>query len=99
MTTYIVLLRGINVGGKNKIPMVALKQHLEDHGFTDVLTYIQSGNVLLKSDLDTKTLGKKIETILSENFALDSSIIKVLALTRQQLEAIVKNKPKDFGEH
>ena len=45
MHRYVVLLRGINVGGKNKIPMAALKECLEDQGLRDVRTYIQSGNV------------------------------------------------------
>ena len=47
MTTYIALLRGINVGGHNKIPMKELKQLLADAGFADVRTYIQSGNILI----------------------------------------------------
>ena len=50
MNTYIVLLRGVNVGGKNKVPMTGLKRCLEELGFSNVLTYIASGNVILKSD-------------------------------------------------
>ncbi|MDH3301107.1 MAG: DUF1697 domain-containing protein [Acidimicrobiia bacterium] len=44
---YVVLLRGINVGGHNKVPMAALREKLSDRGFDDVTTYIASGNVLL----------------------------------------------------
>jgi len=47
MTQYLALLRGINVGGKNIIKMSDLKSCFENNGFTDVLTYIQSGNVSL----------------------------------------------------
>ena len=74
MTTYIAMLRGINVGGKNKIPMAELKARLEDLGFKGVTTYIQSGNVILRSDLDAKTLRAKIEDMLaSSNGASNSS--------------------------
>lgn len=99
MNTYLLLLRGINVGGKNKISMTTLKQILEDRGFRSVTTFIQSGNIILQSNLSAGVLSQKIENLLSENFTLDSSIIKVLALTRDQLRAIIKNKPEGFGEH
>ena len=52
MTTYVALLRGINVGGKNLIKMPALKACFEENGFEDVATYIQSGNVLFSSPED-----------------------------------------------
>ena len=47
MTRYLVLLRGINVGGRNRVPMAALRELLESHGHTNVSTYIASGNVIL----------------------------------------------------
>lgn len=97
-TPYVVLLRGINVGGKNKIPMADLRQFLEEEGFSDVSTYIQSGNVILRSDLDAATLSRKIEAMLTKKFKLDSSLIKVMALTKGQLKAVIDNKPKGFGE-
>ncbi len=98
MNTYLLLLRGINVGGKNKISMTELKRCLEEEGFSDVRTYIQSGNVLLQSDLDAQTLSRKVEKSLPKRFKLDSSIIKVLALTHDQLRTVVHNKPKGFGD-
>lgn len=98
MNTYIILLRGINVGGKNKIPMAALKRRLEEQGFTHVTTYIQSGNVILKSTLDAKTVGQTIERLLTTAFKLDSPTIKVLVLTPEQLQAVIDNKPAGFGE-
>lgn len=97
MKTYVMLLRGINVGGKNKISMTELKLFLEEQGSNNVMTYIQSGNVILQSDLDAKTLGRKVEKSLPRKFKLDSSIVKVLVLTNKQLQMIVKNKPKGFG--
>jgi len=53
MTTYIALLRGINVSGHNKIKMAELKQLFTDLGFSDVTTYIQSGNVVFQSEQST----------------------------------------------
>lgn len=98
MKTYVILLRGINVGGKNKLPMAALKTCLEDLGFTDVLTYIASGNVILKSDKTPAAIKDLIEEALPATFKLDSELIKILVLSRQQLQAVVNKKPKGFGE-
>lgn len=95
---YVALLRGINVGGKNKIPMAELKFSLKEAGFRDVSTYIQSGNVILQSDLDGPATSRKIEALLSSKFRLDSSIIKVVCLTPDQLQAVIDKKPAGFGE-
>jgi uncharacterized protein (DUF1697 family) len=97
MKSYAVLLRGVNVGGKNKIPMAALKERLQKTGFQDVTTYIQSGNVIVRSDRDPATIGSRVEAVLTSNFRLDSSIVKVLVLTYEELHAIVENRPKAFG--
>ena len=98
MTSYVVLLRGINVGGKNKVSMAALKTCLEELGYANVSTYIASGNVLLESDKQPAAIQTHIETALPKVFKLDSELIKVLALSRAQLQAVVDNKPKGFGE-
>jgi uncharacterized protein (DUF1697 family) len=98
MTTYVILLRGINVGGKNKVPMASLRKCLEELGFSNVLTYIASGNVILESDKPTDEMRSQIEKALPESFKLDSELIKVLVLTRNQLQAVVDNKPEGFGE-
>jgi uncharacterized protein (DUF1697 family) len=99
MKKYVVLLRGINVGGKNKVSMATLKTTLEEMGFENVVTYINSGNIVLQSALNAKTITQQIETMLPLTFKLDSSLIKVLVLTHEQLRAIVKSKPQGFGEH
>lgn len=98
MKTYVVLLRGINVGGKNKVSMAMLKAALEALDFKNVRTYINSGNVVLQSTLDAKTIAQQIEVMLPLTFKLDSSLIKILTLTYEQLQAIVESKPKGFGE-
>jgi uncharacterized protein (DUF1697 family) len=98
MNTYVILMRGINVGGKNKMPMSGLKKCLEDLGFSDVSTYIASGNVILKSDKRPKEIKAQIEEALPERFELDNELIKVLVLTRDQFQAVIEDKPKGFGE-
>ena len=65
MNTYLVLLRGINVGGKNKIPMADLKKCLEDNGFDQVSTYIASGNVILRSSRSAQD----VKSIIEEDIA------------------------------
>ena len=64
LKTYIVLLRGINVGGKNKVPMSELKNCLEELGFSNVSTYIASGNVILESDKHPTAIKARIEKSL-----------------------------------
>ncbi len=97
MTTYIALIRGINVGGKNKMPMSKLKSVLETHGFSDVSTYIASGNVILKSKRPASEVQDVFEKILPKNFDLDTKLIRVLVLTHEQLKTIVHKKPHGFG--
>jgi uncharacterized protein (DUF1697 family) len=99
MTTYLLLLRGINVGGKNKIPMSSLRKCLEELGFTNVATFIASGNVILDSSKKPLEIKLIIEKALSVSFKIDSEVIKVLVLTCKQLQAIIDHKPKGFGEH
>jgi uncharacterized protein (DUF1697 family) len=98
MTAYLVLLRGINVGGKNKVPMAGLRTLLEGLGFKNVSTYIASGNVFLDSDLSAAKVAAKIEAALPKAFKLDAELIRVAVLTGDDLEAVVKNRPKGFGD-
>ena len=96
MNQYLVLLRGINVGGKNIIKMVDLKSSFEEMGFSNVLTYIQSGNVVLQSeDKDKAAITAKIEKGLSKRFNFEA---KVVVISRKELAAIVKSAPEGFGE-
>jgi uncharacterized protein (DUF1697 family) len=98
MTRYVVLLRGINVGGKNIVPMAALRAMLGELGYSDVATYIASGNVILGSDRKPATIKREIEAALPKAFRLHSELVAVLVLTRAQLKAIVDGKPPGFGE-
>lgn len=90
MTIYIALLRGINVGGKNKIKMADLKRMLESIGLSRVETYIQSGNVLFESNEKEDTLRKKIEYEIETIFGF--SVVVVLR-TAAELERIIQDCP------
>jgi uncharacterized protein (DUF1697 family) len=98
VTSYLVLLRGINVGGRNKLPMGGLRQLLEDLGYADVSTYIASGNVLLRSDRSAAEIKERVEDALPRAFQLHSELIAVLVLTHAQLRAVVDQKPEGFGD-
>ncbi|MFL5684690.1 MAG: DUF1697 domain-containing protein [Chloroflexota bacterium] len=98
LTTYLVLFRGINVGGKNKVPMAELKALLTELGFEDVRTYIQSGNAVLRSKESAETITRKIEQTLPTRFKLDSELIRVLVLSRAELDAVIAGRPDGFGD-
>ena len=94
-TFFIALLRGINVGGKNSVKMERLKQVFDDMGFSDVKTYIQSGNVIFQTpESDKLKLTDRIEKQLQNNFSAE---IKTLVLTADDLAEAVENAPENFG--
>lgn len=96
MSQYLVLLRGINVGGKNIIKMADLKASFEEMGFSSVVTYIQSGNILVQSDeKDKAVLTTRIEKGLSKRFNFDA---KVVVIAQKELAGIVKSAPEGFGK-
>lgn len=95
-TRYIALLRGINVGGKNKIKMTDLKACFESLDFEEVLTYIQSGNILFTAQTESvSVLTLKIERALSKRFKYQALVI---VLTSKQLTKAIKQAPKNFGK-
>ncbi len=98
MNTFAILIRGINVGGKNTVPMTGLKKCLQELGFSNVATFIASGNVILTSDKSAAEIKAQVEKALPESFKLDRELIKVLVLTREQLQAVVDNRPEGFGD-
>lgn len=94
---YVALLRGINVGGKNKIAMSELKTCFEKLDLTNVKTYINSGNVVFESNKKAKDIARQVETLLPTLFKLDSDLIKVHILSEKELEDVIKKAPKGFG--
>ncbi|SNR72956.1 Uncharacterized conserved protein, DUF1697 family [Lutibacter agarilyticus] len=91
MASYIALLRGINVTGHNNIKMADLKQLFLNLGHLNVTTYIQSGNVIFNSKkTNIETLEKEIIDTVYKNFGYN---IKVLVITKTELETIFNNNP------
>ncbi|MCJ8012479.1 DUF1697 domain-containing protein [Paenibacillus sp. KQZ6P-2] len=92
MTVYAALLRGINVGGHNKIKMSELREVLEAAGCEQVQTYIQSGNVVLKSVLKPDALKQLIEKEINDAFGLN---IPVIIRSSADITAILQQCPYD----
>ncbi|KAA6340553.1 hypothetical protein EZS27_011595 [termite gut metagenome] len=93
-TRFLALLRGINVGGNHIIKMNDLKNAFEGMGFTDVVTYIQSGNVIFSADGEKTSLTAAIEKHLSQKFHYEASMA---LLTAGEMEAVIAHIPKGFG--
>ena len=91
MTRFVVLLRGVNVGGHNRLPMAELRQALTDDGLESVRTYIQSGNIVLDSPTDeVEIVAARVRSVIARGFALD---IPVIALTAAELRAVSDANP------
>ncbi len=96
MTTYLGFLRGVNVGGKGLIKMSQLSEALTSAGFTDVRTYIQSGNILFsaaRSDMDK--LARQIKTVIEQRFKLS---VEVVVFSKSQWQGIIGSAPKWWGK-
>ncbi|WP_027231547.1 DUF1697 domain-containing protein [Phyllobacterium sp. UNC302MFCol5.2] len=92
MTTYIVLFRG--VGGATLLPVKPLKDALVDAGFDKVATYINTGNVVLVSELQRQTILQRVASIALENFAFSKAI---MILDRQEWSSLIAGNP--FPQH
>src|SRR6266446_8529586 len=91
MTTFVSLFRGINVGGHQTIRMDALKELYASLGFKDIVTYIQSGNIVFTSDdADLSQLPRHIEDGFAQKFGFHA---KVMVRTSGELKDIVDNNP------
>jgi uncharacterized protein (DUF1697 family) len=86
----IVLLRGINLGATNRVAMPALRELLGERGFEDVRTYVQSGNIVLRSGLSPARLADECRGAIAERFGLE---IDVLARTRDELAEVIARNP------
>ncbi|WP_445945373.1 DUF1697 domain-containing protein [Shewanella sp.] len=95
MQTYIILLRGINVGGNNLLPMKALTQVLTDAGFSQIKTYIQTGNILLQSPhsshgSDGAQLERDIAKLIDTHFGFTPNIMQ---LSLSEFSSAAANNP------
>ena len=92
---HIILLRGVTPNGKNAIPKMSyLVDILTEAGFQQVRTYIQSGNIILESDLDLKKIRERVHTLINENIGAD---LKMVIKNKSDFKKIVQENP--FGEH
>lgn len=91
MTTYVALLRGINVGGHRQVPMEALRRVVESVGHADVATYIASGNVVFDTpERDTRAVADELEIALLEAFGFG---VEVVVRTAGEMAAIAAENP------
>ena len=92
---HLALLRGINVGGKNRVPMAELREAFEQMGFAEVGTYINSGNVFFRAPRQKRAeLAAGIEDALSKRFGFE---LKVVVVTEAELRAVIEAAPRGFG--
>lgn len=92
--TYVALLRGINVGGNNIIPMAALAKVFERLGFASVKTLIASGNVIFVAPKqDPRKLERTIEKALAKEFDYDA---RVVVKSKTEIDAIIKGLPMEW---
>lgn len=90
MQSYIGFLRGINVGGQKKIKMADLRLSLEKSGFSDVKTYIQSGNLILKSEKQAKSIMSSVQECIKKDFGFE---VPTLVLITSEIKSILENMP------
>lgn len=87
---HAILLRGINIGPTNRMSMAGLREALGRRGFEEPRTYLQSGNVVMDSDLAPIALEQAVAGVIAEEFGLE---IPVLAITASALAAVIEANP------
>ena len=90
MARHVVLLRAVNLGSRNKVAMPKLRDALTAAGYDDVITYVQSGNVVLSSSQSANHVAAGVHDVIAAEFGLD---IKVVVRSAAQLRAVVKGNP------
>jgi len=90
VTVFAVLLRAVNVGGRNKVPMAELRELLGDLGFDEVATYIQSGNVVCSSSKKAPAVANTIKQAIADTFGHD---IAVIVRTASEIAALIDTFP------
>lgn len=95
MRRYIALLRGVNISGKNKVPMAELKLGFESLGFSDVRTWLNSGNVVFSGEeTEPAALTGQIEGMIQRRFGLE---IPVFVLPQEELADTLRHAPDWWG--
>lgn len=90
MARHIALLRGINLGSRQRVHMPALRDLLAGHGHANVTTYVQSGNVVLDSHLQAATLERRLRRQIADGLGVD---VPVIVRTRDELAEVIERDP------
>ncbi len=90
MTTFVALLRSINVGGRNKVPMADLRALVGSLGFESVETYVQSGNVVFAGPGAPEAVARAIQSRITADLGLE---VPVIVRSRQQLGRVIAANP------
>jgi uncharacterized protein (DUF1697 family) len=90
MPRHVALLRGINLGSRNRVAMPELRELLTGHGYTGVQTLVQSGNVVLTSRLSPKRLERDLQQQIAEGLGVDTPVV---VRTRDELAAVIERDP------
>jgi len=91
MKRYIAFLRGVNICGKNRIPMAELKANCEELGFIEVKTYLNSGNVAFSSNQDgNEMIAGRIEQMIKDRFSLNTP---VFVISKDELKDVLHHAP------
>jgi uncharacterized protein (DUF1697 family) len=94
MARQIALLRGINLGSRNRVSMPDLRAALGSAGYEDVATLVQSGNIVLTSPKQPKTLEREISKLVEDEFGVDCATV---VRTRDELEGVIERNPIPDG--
>lgn len=95
MKRYLAFLRGVNISGKNKVPMAELRESFEKAGFQEVRTYLNSGNVVFSGEEEEAgSFSKQIEAVIKNRFGLE---IPVFVISQEALGDILRNAPEWWG--
>jgi uncharacterized protein (DUF1697 family) len=94
MARQIALLRGINLASRNRVPMPRLRTALGEAGYEDVATLVQSGNIVLTSAKEPKTLERDISALVKEGFKVDCATV---VRTRDDLAEVIERNPIPDG--
>lgn len=95
MTRYLALLRGINLGPYHRVPMQRLREMAEELGYTDVVTHINSGNLLVTTDRPARTVARELAERLEREFGFP---VPVVVRTADQLRVVVGDDPFPDGD-
>jgi uncharacterized protein (DUF1697 family) len=90
MAVQIALLRGINLGSRNRVPMPQLREHLAELGYGEVQTVVKSGNLVLESTASAKQLAADLQKAIADRFGVDTPVV---VRTAKQLAKVVEDNP------